>query len=255
MLPSPILLNMANLETAIAKLIRILGLDSVTADSTVERDARIALIDSMEDNKRYSFWFNQARDEIITQAERYNYPLPNDFMGLIGTPIFNSTSNAAGSRRRLEYMPPNFIEENKWRGPDTEMTLNTGDPEMYSIDLMKNEMLLLPVPSIGGEKISIHYTRDCNIPYYTYDAANGWQFFRKGTTVAIDDDFENDWLIHASELIINRAGFKLLNGAYGGTNEAAKKAQDCMQAWMDLLNTKKSENTKKASPKGITRWI
>jgi hypothetical protein len=246
---------MANLETAIAKLIRILGLDSVTADSTVERDARIALIDSMEDNKRYSFWFNQAKYSVVTQASRFDYPLPSDYMGMVGTPIINSTYDTSGTKRRLEYMPPNWCEENRWRGKETQMTLNTGAPECYSIDLIKNTILLIPVPSTDGEIVEFNYTKDCSIPWYKYTAASGWEFFRAGTNTALTDAFENEWLQYSPELIINRAGFKLLSGAYGGTNEAAKKAQDCMQAWMDLLNTKKGEQTKLASPKGITRYI
>jgi hypothetical protein len=245
---------MADLRTTIQKTLRLLSLDNETEGAVVEDDVRIAIIDAMEDSKHFSFWFNQAKGTVITVAEQDSYFLPKDFISMVGVPVLNSSQNAAATRRRLQYMPIDWCIENKWRGKDTEMTLNTGDPEIYSIEPMSNKMLLIPVPSESDDEIEYTYTRSCSIPYYIHDGQN-WKFYKNGSSVELDDDFKNPWLEFAHEMIVYRAAYKLLTGYYGGTGESEQKAQACLSTWMDLLNTKRAEHTRRGSPKGITRWI
>lgn len=242
-----------DLRTAVKRLVRKLRLDSTTSGNVAEQDAKIAIIEAMNFNKHTAFWFNRSKFKIGTKSESFRYKLPSDYVSIIGKPLFNSSSNESATRRHLDYRPLDWCEEQKWRGTETEMTINTGSPEVYSIDESTNEMLLIPVPYVDGESVELDYLSDCEIPEYKHDGSS-YVFYYKGTTDTLSDSFTNAWLENAFELIVSYAGYKLLSFEYGGEGdvEAANRYQS---QWAMELMKLRGENSKRASVRSIARHI
>lgn len=243
-----------DIRTAVKRLIRELKIDSTGTGNSAETDAKIAIIDSMNFHKKSHFWFNQVKYKIATSQEVFRYALPVDYVSIIGRPLYNSSSNESATRRLLEYRPIDWCEENKWRGTETEMTINTGSPEVYSVDEATNELVLIPVPYVDGETVEFTYLSDCEIPYYIHDGSS-WLFYRKGTTEAISDTFSNAWLENALEMIIYKAAQNMLVGPYGLTEERAMQSAQFAQRWAEQMQNFKGENTKRSSVTRIARHI
>lgn len=245
---------MSDLRTARQRLLRILKLDSVTSGNLAETDADIALIDSMNFNKKFVFWFNKISGKISTQAEKMRYKLPFDYISMVGQPMYNSFSTESATRRKLTYRPLEWCEENKFRGAETEMTINTGSAEFYSIDETNQELLLIPVPFTNGETVEFLYVSDCDIPGYYHDGST-WLFHEKSSrTKTLGADFSNAWLQHAPNLIIYKAASDLMFGYHGG-EDTFNMGQNYQRMWAEELNAKRAENSARSASKAVTPHI
>jgi len=238
----------------VKQLMTELHFDNNTTGTQAETDAKVAIIDSINFTKRQKAWFNERRHTIYSSDGVFGYPLPNDFMGLVGNVYYTASDNDPLTRVVLRYRSPEWCEEHKSRGEEWDTSVNSGNPDFYSIDAGANEMLLVPIPYQDGDKIEFKYVVDDGVPTYKV-VSTTWTFYLPNSSETLPATFTNVWFTSAYRMIFARAAYYLLTGAYGGTEAAMVKGTEYIKQWAEELNKLRAETKSKASPRGVRRHI
>lgn len=262
-----------NLATMKAMIIRELHQDMSTVSTTVSNDVTIAIIEAINQNRRYPFHFNTGRYFAETVPNQYFVELPKKFLGVIGsvyyTPVYGNTPSdiASGSRSAITSISSgarypmmsasvDMIEEYRLKGTDYGSESSTGRSNMYAIDTsgMPARIILNPVPT-EIDQIDFRMIYDLGTPDMIY-ASNTWNFYEPGTETAISEDtFSTDWFRLAPDLIKYRALYVLWSGVYGGTEEAGNMAMIALGKWKEAYTRLVGETNRMTSSNRIRPWI
>lgn len=244
---------MSDWATMKQDLLRDLHFDTTTSGSNADNDVSRAIIDSIKFNRRYDFGFTRGKADIYTISDQFEYPLPEGFLGITGD-VWSTPSLDTTGRYTLKNRPIDWMEKNRYRVNGQDRTLNTGDVGYYGINVATKSIVLSPVPSDDGTLIEFYYHYDPGTPDFVY-TGSAWAFYDPGTTNAISGTYSNAWFTDAYRLTFNRAAYYLLTGAYGGTEEAAMKAQQYMQQWSEELNRLRGDFAKYVGNREIRRYL
>jgi hypothetical protein len=198
-----------------------------------------AMVESIKFNSTSHFYFNESRNEVSLLSGIYNYPLPTDFVELIGRPSF-LTAGASGPGKPLDYSSTDEIEA--WVG-GVEGAGDSSGPKLYS--LYDSELLLFPVPTNTGDKIKFRYVKDVGVPSGSFNVT--WSF-KQPNGSAMTDAYTNEWFTDGKDLTIHRALYYLWTRVYQGEDRAAANAQAALGNWLEEKNRLTRLTTKKKGP-------
>jgi hypothetical protein len=197
------------------------------------------------------FWFNEGRHSGQTTAEVYRYPLPTDFIRLIGK-VYYARSNSPTSRRPLRNKTVEFVERYRFIGTDPERWgdweagTSAGPPGVVAI--FDGELIFSPIPDVAGETFDFRYLRDLGTPTVWYNTSTSAFVVREPwSTSTLGDTFTNAWFEEGQDMIKNRAMYLL----YMQTFNDAEAAQRHMMLWMEAKNKLRIESNRKRGNKSI----
>ncbi len=202
---------MSDLRTLVGQLKS--DLDKPNGDTLIKR----GVIEAMRYMRGEQFWFNEGRLKIATVANQWNYSLPDDFLKLTGKPLYERNGSET-SRVPLEVRPVAWVEEFRYSGLEPlhvgqwEAGLQNGPP--HSCALFANEILLVPVPDQSGDLITAPYVRDLGTPSYSFDGTSTWTFTEPDGATPLPDDYTNEWLKKAYDLVRARATYYLQQNVF-----------------------------------------
>lgn len=233
-----------DIQTMVKQLLREIRIDSTAAGSQAEIDAKIAIIDAMDQIKKEGLWYNRAWYNIETVSEQYEYPLPNDFLHLQGDVSYISSSQDPVSRHTLHPSTVNLMQEVKFLGTEPDQAINSGTPSHYAIDSSTNRLLLMPIPWVTGDRLEFQYVYNVGVPTYQY-TGSAWVFYEPGTTTTLPATYTNPLLREGYRLVFFKAAYHLLTGPYGGTEPALIKATEYIKKWAEELQRIRGEAVKR----------
>lgn len=201
--------------------------------SGIEDDVDRAIIDSLRFNRRYRFWFNIGTAEHDTVADQYSYALPTDYLSIVGDVYYT----ASGGSVRTPMMELTVDELEASRGVYEGGTSIASTPRAYACD--GTSLLVSPAPSVDDETIDYRYHKDLGVPTYAYDGS-AW-VFREPDGDPLQDDYTNDFLVHASELVRTRAAYYLHTDNF----PRPERAQASLQRWLEALAQLRAESTRR----------
>ena len=247
---------MSDIRTMIKQILREIRIDSTTSGSQAETDVKIAIIDAMDFHKKDTFWFNKQWASVGLNTGQYRYSLPSDFLSIIGDVTLVAASNDPASKRRLFPATLNEANEASYVGTDPSESILTGTPSKYALDGSSNEILLIPVPSVDGDRIDFQYSLNFGIPTYSFNGTT-WDFYEPNSVATLSTTFLSPWLAQDKgyKLIYYRSVYSLLSGVYGGTQASTAKANEYVKKWFEESGRLKGENTKRSVAPSIRRHI
>lgn len=247
---------MSDIRTMIEQVVRETRIDNAESGSQAESDVKIAIIDAMDFHKKDVFWFNKSWASMQLSIGQYRYQLPLDFLSVTGDVTLVAASNDPASRRRLFPATLNEVIESSYVGTDPSESILTGTPAKWAVDGSTNELILIPVPSVDGDRIEFQYSVNFGIPSYAY-SGSAWAFYEPNTIDALSATFTSPWLAQDKgyKLIFFKTAYTLLSGVYGGTEQSALRANEYVKKWYEELGRLKGESTKRSSAPAIRRHI
>lgn len=243
-----------NMRTMIKQLLREIRIDNTSAGSQAETDAKIAIIDAMDQIKKEGFWFSKSHYGIDTVSEQYRYPLPHDFLHLVGDITYISTAADPVSRFILHPATNNLLESVKFLGTEPDQAINSGTPSHFSIDVSTNDLLLMPIPYADNDRLEFMYVWNQGIPTYEYDGS-AWVFYEPDTTTTLPATYSNALLREGYKLVFYRAAYNLLTGPYGGTEPALIKSTEYIKKWAEEMQRLRGEGAKRQWVPGVRMHI
>lgn len=227
-----------------------------------------AIADAIEFSKREALKFNGASYNFILEAERYAYPLPEDFVSLRGE-VWLTPSGAENTyRHKMTSTTVDMIEESIFTNPSTSSDVMGSDCTFYyAIDRNSDtnpsvsRMLVAPRPTSGGQNVFFRYTKDIGSPKYTATVTSTPPSLSNVTTLlgpsgeTLPSDFTNEWFKSGAKLVRARAMYYLWSTYHGGTEEAAIKAQSSLMQWSEELLRLRAETSITNTPKTLRRFI
>lgn len=240
-----------DLQTMKKQLLREIHIDTTTSGSVADTDVTLAIIESINYNRRYHLGWNEGQCVITTDASVKHYTLPSDFLGLAGEVLYSSsTSDSSTGKRRLASRPLSWVEANMNVTVDGADYINEGLPWAYAIDPKDKRIVLSPTPSSAGETLEFPYIKDCGTPEFKY-TGSAWAFYKPGTIDTLTATYTNEYFSQGYWLIFNRASYILHTGVNGGTEEATVRAQSAIQRWAEELNRLRGEAVRIAGPRDV----
>lgn len=241
-------------QTMQRSIYRQIHQDVTTVPQTVIDDVNNAIIDSMKQNKNDRYWFNHKRGTISTEADKYSYALPPDFLGFLGPVYYTPAGSVQESRFALMDATVDEIEENRYAGNDFNTYVQSGRPFKYAVDTVGPSLLLAPTPSQDSDTIDFRYLADGIIPVAQYNGS-AWKYYEPNSTTEIGTSFTNVWLQNAFDLILHRALYLLFTGPYGGTEESAARVQSELMLWAECKLRLQGETTGISSKRTVRKYI
>lgn len=245
---------MSDLQTMKTQLLRNVHIDSTTTGSKADSDVTIAIIDAIRHNRRFHFWFTEKNGHILTEANKWKYDLPTDFIGLLSDPFFIDGDMDSDFRNQLTRETWEWMNQHYNRAAEWETSINLGSPRRYYLDLTEKEIWLLPVPQDSGNQILFRYNKDCGTPSYKY-TGSAWAFYKPDSEDTLPSTFTNEWFDEGYNLTYLRAAYNLWTAPYGGTQEAMQNVQMFLQQWAEELNRLRGETQVRGSQYAIRRHI
>lgn len=221
--------------------------DTADTDSQVTNDVNIAIIEAIRYNRKYRFHFNEKWFTFQTQENEGRYDLPVDFIGLVPDSVFSVPNNEFLSKKKLKSLPIQHANQVQQSSVASISYREIGSPYAYAVDGGSKQMVILPIPSSGGDSIEYLYIADIGTPVMKY-TGSAWAFYvpsDDGVVVnaasTLPATFSNAWFQDAYWLTFCRAAYNLLSRTYGGTQGAAERASQYINQWAEHLNSLRSE--------------
>lgn len=226
-----------------------------TATSTAtQNDAMVCIIEALRYNRTHETSFNKKKFYLSLEADTPDYPLPIDYLGVIGKVKYHTTSALTDERELLDggidlVERFQYIDEfdNSW---------DTGEVFAYAIDDEGKRIIFGPAPSTDGGVVSFRYLADLGTPSYTISGST-YTFLKpfSSDALTVTDTYTNKWLTEGQDATRCRAIYYWWSRAYGGTQEADIKAQKSLIQWQDAINALRAESAKKISNFEVRRYI
>src|SRR5262249_7601549 len=143
-----------------------------------------AMVESIKFNSTSHYYFNESRTEVPLLSGVYNYPLPADYIELIGRPFYLSFGST-GLGKPLDYCSTDELES--YVG-GAETSTDISGPKLYSV--YRAELLLFPLPPKTGDKVKFRYVKDVGVPLSSFSTT--WAF-KQPSGAAMTDAFTNEW--------------------------------------------------------------
>ena len=216
--------------------------------------ALVATIESLRYNRSFETFFNKKKFFLSLVADQPTYPLPIDFLGLIGS-VWYSSSSSLTDKCELQDGGVELVEERRYLN-ETTGAWETGTPSVYGIDDPGKELLLGPVPSTDGAVIHFRYLADLGCP--SYSISGGTYTFKKPfseDTMTTTSTYTNRWLVDGYDAIRSRAIYYLWSRDFGGTPESDMKASKSLIQWQDAMSDLKAQSAKRLSKSEVRRHI
>lgn len=222
-------------------------------DRAVEKDyIKRALITAMQYYRWHRFHFNMGQSSMKTKKDKLKYRFESilgagdgvpkdllefDWVFIDRTPV-SELENGAQS---------NLVDMARLHHDEMRVTLqgsNASGSFPYWFSYYDQTMFLFPIPR-DEFVVSFEYMRDLDTPSYQF-VGGEWQYFdRDGTELS--DDYETPWLLHAEELIRNRAKADI----FANVIYDSERAQFARGQERDALRNLKKANYHQNATKGV----
>lgn len=222
-------------------------------------DACIA--DALRHVRNEQLHFNTGSFTFATTNGTAEYPLPNDFLSILGEVYYTPDEASESGRYKLQPVGLDELEEYRYR-QDWGADEISGESRRVAIDLSGRKILFAPTPDTDGDKVFFRYLKDLGTPVYTASTtASAPPSLSPTITLlgpdgqTLNSDYTTPWFTHAFELVANRAVHILWSKYHGGTPEAAQKAQEAQVAYLEELSRLRGETSMKTNHLRIRPYI
>lgn len=252
---------MSDIRTMFNAIIREMHQDVSSPGASIEADILRAITESLRFNRSIQTAFNTRRYQFSLNASQFIYPLPSDYLGLVGE-VFYTPDSTSSYRYPLVNAGMDLVEELKYymEGDYDEGRLVTGNPLRYAVEPNEKNMYLSPMPSTTTGLVHLRYLQDLGTPEFLY-SGSAWVFYKPGMsgvsteTITKASTWTTKWLTEGYDAIRSRALFYLFTREYGGTEETDLKASRYLGQWNDAIKNLRTENTKRQANWNIRKWI
>lgn len=245
-------------------ILRELRVDATTVPQKTQDDIMLAIAEALRYNRTQEVWFNKPVIWISLAEGEYEYSLPDDFLGVVGTVFYRPSSSTDPSQtfqRVLKDGGVDMIEEFRLYPTDYSGNYDSfarGEAEKFAIDDANHTILFAPIPSTSDGTVHFRYLADLGTITYKY-TGGAWAFyepFKEGTTtVTTSSTYTNAWFTEGADALRERAMYYLWSRVYGGSEEGDMKAQRSLLQWQDAIQKLIRETNKKQSVKTIRAHI
>ena len=208
----------------------------------------IAIADALRHVRHERLWFNGGKFEFVTSENRYEYPLPADFLGLRGRVYCTPSSSTTSGRYPLKSATTDEVETFLYTGVDYGSYEARGFAKKAAIDMNGRAILISPIPDPGGDAIFFRYTRDLGTPVYTVSTTSSAPPSLSETVTllsptggTLESTFTNDWFKEGFKLVKERALYEMYSRFYGGTKESTINAQGALLRYLEELKRLRGE--------------
>lgn len=208
-------------------------IDKPNDGALVER----ALCESLRFLRTMRFWWNEKKLEIPTAVDEGEYDLPGDFLGFVGK-VFYVDESSAETKRELVPRTMDWLEANRYAGPEWEPTLSSGRPLYYALSSRK--LFLAPIPDSAADLISARYLYDLGTPQESY-SGSAWTVYAPNTETAIASTFSHEFFKEGYDILKHRTIYTVYDNVW----KDPENAQRHLQKFLEALDRIRSETTRR----------
>lgn len=211
----------------------------------------LAIADAFRRVRNEQFWFNTSSFTFATVDDVGDYPLPSDFLSLIGNAYYTPNGTDDTGRYPLVQVTLEELEEYKYK-QDWDGEEIVGNARRCALDYSGRRLYLAPTPSDDGDKVFFRYLKDLGTPTYTVSAtASAPPSLSPTVTMlgpdgqTLPSDFTNDWFKHGFAMLAHLTVHILWKDYHGGSEEATIKANESLSSYLEELSRLRGETSMK----------
>jgi len=228
-------------------------MDTATIPTKTSDDVMLAIAESTKYLNSLEFYFNKKKWIFSLEQDKFDYQLPEDFMGVVGN-VSYKPSVIDSYERPLSNGGVDLVEQMRFYHDDYTGGLRSGQPSTYAVDDSTNKMLISPIPTTGEGTITFRYLANLGVIKYKHDGTN-FIFYEPFTGNAIAITYTNPWFEEGFDALRERSMYYLWSRIHGGTPESDIKAQRALLQSQDAIRKLSSEGSRRQSIQEIRRWI
>lgn len=249
---------MADVRTLFQTLLRNIHADGATANTKTSDSILRAISESLRYNRTAKTYFNIKSTIIPIVSGVVEYPLPDDFLGLMGevkwVSDLNSAVNISMEDAGYDFVL-NIRERDYMVDPtSTEATFvpNQEDHWYFAIDTEGKKLYT----GKSSGYLKIRYVADLGTIDFKHDGS-GWIFYEPRTSTALTSSstYTNKWFTEGFDALRCRAEYYLWSREFGNTEAAMARAQICLGQWQDARDALTKETQSKKSNRKVRAWI
>lgn len=253
---------MADVQTMYQLILRELRVDATTVPQKTQDDIMLSIAEALRYNRTQEVWFNKTVFWVSLSEGIFEYDLPEDFLGIVGSVFYRPSSTTDPSQtyqRVLRDGGIDMVEELRMYPSDFTGGYDyfaKGEAEKFAIDDASHKIVLAPIPSNSDGTVHFRYLADLGTITYKH-SGSAWVFYEPFTQTAITttSTYSNAWFTEGADALRERAMYYLWSRVYGGSEEGETKAQRSLLQWQDAMQKLIRETSKKQSIKTMRAHI